>query len=162
MTSRQNSVSSIDRLMPYLVVALPLAGVVVYVLNQNGFFNTAPQTAVSTSQQESLQQTQPPAIVTLDDPAGLPQTVPAGEIVPFSFTVKNSSTISAIYPYKVSVLWNNGEQDVVDVNSISLAGDASTDISKSLKFETASATAKVSIEIEQPKQTITFVLPRAQ
>ena len=149
--------------MLVLVVAIPLAGIVVYVMNQNGFFNAASNAPASVApQQQSAPPSQSPATVTLDNPRSLPQKVAVGEIVPFSFTVENSGNTVATYPYKVYVKWNSGEQDVIDENPITLAGSGSAVIHEFLKFETAPATAEVFIEKTQPEQTIHFTLPRAK
>ena|ERR1700690_4215242 len=163
MMQRGRSGSFADALVPIIVLLIPLGALVAYVMNQNGFFNAPPAPAAAVPVQVAAQeQAAPPAILTLDNPTVLPQNVTAGELVPFSFTIQNSGTTGATYPYKVYVQWNSGEQDVIDENSVQLAGGASTDISESLKFETTPATAEVFIEIQKPEQTIHFTLPRTR
>jgi hypothetical protein len=170
MANRRKSASLVEWLMLIVVIAIPVALAVVYALNQRGFFQapsaaTAPVgsqiSAPQPSQQQPIQDAPSQASITLDDPGALPQTVTTGEIVPFSFTIENSGAGDATYQYKVSVKWNSGEVDVIDVNSVSLKSGASTDIPESLKFETAPATADITIEIEQPEQNIHFTLPRS-
>jgi hypothetical protein len=144
-----------------LVIVIPLSALIIYALNQNGFFN-APANAsapITTQVSQQTQQARSSATISLDNPSALPQAVTLGEIVPFSFRLQNLGTIDSTYQYKVYVKWNSGEQDVIDVNSIPVAGGASTDIPESLKFETASSTAQIFIELE-PGQSIHFALPR--
>jgi hypothetical protein len=154
--------TSLERFALVLVVAIPVAGFIAFVLNQNGFFNSPSGATAPTVAQTAPAQPQSPAILTLDNPQELPTSVTVGELVPFSFTIKDSGDTASTYSYKVSVMWNDGTQDVIDENSVPLAGRASTDISESLKFETAPATAEVYIEILNPEQTIQFALPRAK
>jgi len=142
-----------------VVVLFPLTAVI-WVLNaQNGPTSSAPvvSTPVTATQPVS---TSASVNISLDNSDGLPQTVSAGQIVPFSFTLTNSGVASASFAYKVYVVWNSGERDVIDSNSVSLAAGASTDISESLKFESASAKGQVYIQTINPAQSINFTLPR--
>jgi hypothetical protein len=141
-----------------LVVAIPLGALVWYAAIQSGLFGPAASVAATQKPSQGLSASAP-ATVTLDDPLALPHTVNAGDVVPFSFTIKNTGASAATYPYKVYVQWAGGEQDVLDENSVSLEGGASTDISESLKFETSSAKGEVFVEIGQSAERIQFALP---
>ena len=90
----------------------------------------------------------------------LPQYITVGQVVPFSFSITNTGSIAGTYAYKVYVVWNNGEQDVIDLNSSTLAPGASTRIPESLKFETASSAGTIHIEIVSPPKSLQFSLPR--
>jgi hypothetical protein len=143
-----------------VVVLLPLTAVI-WVLNaQSGQTSSAP--VVSTPAAATTQPVPAPASVniSLDNPNTLPQAVSAGQIVPFSFTLTNTGSAAGSYSYKVYVVWNSGEQDVIDENSVALASGASQDISESLKFESASASGKIYIQTIEPAETINFTLPR--
>jgi hypothetical protein len=142
------------------VILLPVAAVIWFFVTQNGTTATAP--AVPTP----VAATQPAVIpasakITLDNPNALPRTVFAGKIVPFSFTLENTGGAAAAYSYKVYVVWNSGERDVIDVNSVSLASGASKDILESLKFESVSASGQIYIQVIDPVESIHFALPRA-
>ncbi len=97
--------------------------------------------------------------ITLGTPLAIPKSVTTGEIVPFSFVVTNNGTAVTSYPYKVYVLWQNGEQDVLDRNSISLQPGASMTIPESLKFENATDVGTVTIELLNTQQSIHFTMP---
>jgi hypothetical protein len=142
-----------------VVVLFPLTAVIWVLNTQNGPTSSAPVvvTPAATAQPVS---TSASVNISLDNSGGLPQTVSAGQIVPFSFTIENLGNSAASYSYKVYVVWNSGEQDVIDENSVSLAAGASTDISESLKFESASAKGQVYIQTINPAQSINFTLPR--
>ena len=103
----------------------------------------------------------PTATISLNDASGLPQTIAAGAFAPFSFTITNTGRVAGDIPFKVYVKWSTGEQDVIDVNVVSLAGGASKTISESLKFEVANESAQVFLELTQSGQTVEFSLPRA-
>jgi hypothetical protein len=140
-------------------VLLPLTAVI-WVLNaQNG--PTSPAPVVSTPAAVTQSVSAPASVtITLDNATALPRSVSAGQIVPFSFTLTNTGAASGSFSYKVYVVWNSGERDVIDSNSVSIAADASSDISESLKFESASAMGKIYIQTTDPAQSINFDLPR--
>lgn len=142
-----------------VVVLFPIAAIIWVLTIQNGTTTPAPSASVPVA---SAQQAAIPASVkiALDDPTALPQTVSAGQIVPFSFAIENTGGASVSYSYKVYVVWDSGEQDVIDENSVSLASGASQDISESLKFESSSAAGKIYIQTIEPAETINFTLPR--
>jgi hypothetical protein len=88
--------------------------------------------------------------------------VTAAELVPFSFTIQNASDRQATYQYKVSVHWSTGENDVIDENVLALGAGASTVIQEQLKFEIATETAQVTLQLPQTSQAVRFTLPAAQ
>jgi len=156
----QSGNSVVEKIVLALVVAIPIIGIGVYLLNQKGFFDQSPSTQAPGTAQQATSEPQTPAAISIDNESALPTSVSAGDLVPFSFTIKNPGSSDGTYQYKVSVEWNSGENDVIDVNSIPVAAGASKDISESLKFETAPATAEVTVEVEPSGPSVTFVLPR--
>ena len=121
----------------------------------------APQTAI----QSDTPVTTAPATVTsadisLNDPNSLPATTSAGELVPFSFTIQNTGNVGGQIPFKVSVKWSTGEEDVIDENVITLAAGASTVLQEQLKFELANEKAVVYLELTQTGQTAQFTIPK--
>jgi len=165
MASRKKSQNFFEASALALVVILPLFAIGWYFTGGNDTSDTpSVTTPASTSQAPVVQQSASvPATATIavDDSSALPSTVTTGQVVPFSFMIENTGTSAATFPYKVYVIWNNGEQDVIDENSVSLAAGASTDISESLKFETATDKGQVYIELQSSGQTIHFTMPRA-
>jgi len=140
-----------------LIIAIPLAAVIFLFFAANNVSTTpAPQPPTPVSI------IPPSAKITVDSPRSLPSTIKAGELVPFSFTVQNPSQKDAKYQYKVSVRWSTGENDVIDVNTLALAAGASATIKEQLKFEVATETAQVIVQLPQTKQAVQFVLPRTQ
>lgn len=141
-----------------VVLLFPIAAIIWVLTTQNGTTANAPvvSTPVSASQPVVIPAS---ARITLDNQTALPRTVSTGQIVPFAFTIENTASAAA-FSYKVYVVWNNGERDVIDENSVSLAAGASQQISESLKFESASAIGKIYIELINPAQSINFTLPR--
>ena len=167
MAARQKN-SVLEWCALFIIVAFPLTGIVWYVTSSGGAAAspspapvavTAPSPAPAAPSPAAAQAVS--ATITLDDPTALPQSVTTGEIVPFSFTIKNTGTTAGAFVYKVYVEWNDGEKDVIDENSVTLEEGLSTSILESLKFESASATGQVFIEIPQASQSIHFALPRA-
>ena len=142
-----------------VVVLFPLTAVI-WVLNvQSG--PTSPVPVVSTPAAATQTVSATASVnISLDNPNTLPQAVSTGQIVPFSFTLTNTGSAPGSFSYKVYVVWNSGERDVIDSNSVSLAAGASQDISESLKFESASASGKIYIETTEPAESINFTLPR--
>ena len=100
------------------------------------------------------------ATISLDDPSSLPQSVSAAQLVPFSFTIQNTGNANGIVPYKVYVKWSTGEEDVIDENVASLAAGQSAVMQEQLKFEIATETAAVYLELTQTGQTSHFAIPR--
>jgi hypothetical protein len=100
------------------------------------------------------------ATISLNDPSSLPQQVAAAQLVPFSFTIQNTGNTNGMVPYKVYVKWSTGEQDVIDENVASLAAGASAVVQEQLKFEIATETAAVYLELTQTGQTSQFAIPR--
>lgn len=146
-----------------IIILIPLAAVL-YLLFGTGSAQPAatPSTLTTANETSSVPVTPPPANMSIDDPQSLPQQVSAAQLVPFSFSIQNPSDQNATYQYKVSVHWSTGEEDVIDENTFSLAGGASTTIPEELKFEIATETAEVSVQLPQTGQSIEFMLPRAQ
>lgn len=142
-----------------IVVLLPLTAVIWVLNSQNTTTSSAPvvSTPAATTQPISAHAS---VNISLDNATALPQTVSAGQIVPFSFTIANTGAAAGSFSYKVYVVWNSGERDVIDSNSVTLGAGASQDISESLKFENASATGKIYIQTIDPAESINFVLPR--
>jgi len=144
-----------------VVILFPLAGIIWYLTS--GSAQSSPQAnpqAVPTAALTVSTVSPPPAAITLDDPSALPSTVTTGEIVPFSFTIENTGSVAATYTYKVYVIWDSGEQDVLDENSVTIQAGASTDLSESLKFESATAKGAVYIQVMNPAATVHFAIPR--
>lgn len=119
-----------------------------------------PTAAQPTSQQNTAPASLPQATISLTDASALPQQVAAAQFVPFSLTVQNPSNQSATYQYKISVHWSTGENDVIDVNTLSLTAGASKTIAEQLKFEIATETAQVSFQLPQTGQSLQFTIPR--
>jgi hypothetical protein len=149
-----------------IVVIVPIVAISWYVLGGNDASQAAPAptTAAATAPATQSQTPSVPAsgtgTVTLDSPSALPTAVTTGEIVPFSFAISNTGASQGAFSYKVYVKWNSGVEDVIDLNSVTLASGASTDISEALKFETASAKGQVYITLQPSGPTINFALPR--
>ena len=142
-----------------VVLLFPVAAIIWVVTTQNS--TTAPAPVVSAP----VTAAQPAGIpasakITLDNPNILPQSISAGQIVPFSFTLANTGAATGSFSYKVYVVWKSGERDVIDSNSVSLNAGASTDISESLKFESASSAGQIYIQTINSAQSINFSLPR--
>jgi hypothetical protein len=156
MARRSRTKAFFEGLALAIVVLFPLSAIVWAVASQTA----APPAPAAPAASAPSASTAAPAKITLDNPLALPQTVSAGQIVPFSFTIGNPGSIAATYAYKVYVAWNGGEEDVIDENSVSLAAGASADISESLKFEHAPAAGEIYIQIAEPAQSIHFTLPR--
>lgn len=167
MASRKKNTTFFEWFALAIVVLFPLSGVIWCVTSGNSSAAPAPQTPVTTAPATTQPQASAPApapasaTITLDDPDALPTTVATAQIVPFSFTIKNTGSAQASFSYKVYVVWNSGEQDVIDENSVSIAGGASTDLSEALKFESASAKGTVYIQLNQSSESIHFAMPRA-
>ncbi|HTR18929.1 MAG TPA: hypothetical protein VMH91_03070 [Candidatus Paceibacterota bacterium] len=138
-----------------LVILIPLAFIAYATWGGNGS-SSAPTSQVPTT--TSL----PTATISLNDPASLPTSIAAGQFASFSFTIKNTGSVSGEFPYKVSVQWSNGEKDVIDVNVASLSPGQSTTIRENLKFEVPNETAQVTLALTQSGQTVQFALPRKQ
>ena len=132
---------------------------VVWFLTTQGGTSAAPaaNVPVATLQQSGAVAS---AKISIDNQNALPQSVSAGQIVPFSFTIENPGDVAALYSYKVYVVWNSGERDVIDSNSVSLAAGASSNISESLKFERASEAGQIYIQVIDPTESVHFSLPR--
>jgi hypothetical protein len=164
--NRDNRGSVMEKIVLGVIVVIPLIAIVVYILNARGSFKTAPpDTSGNSTVTTIIDQALPaasPAVVSVDNPQVLPKSIAAGQIVPFSFTIENPGSTEAIYPYKVSVQWKGGETDVIDENSILLSAGVSHSIPESLKFEIASTSATITIEIQKPEQMIHFTLPSTQ
>jgi cell wall-associated NlpC family hydrolase len=145
--------------LPILLVILIPAGFFAYawwVSNQPAS-SPAPQTQ---TQQTNAPQNVTQATISLNDAASLPESVAAAQLVPFSFTIQNTGSADGTIPYKVYVKWSTGEQDVIDENVASLAAGASTVVQEQLKFEIATETADVYLELTQTGQTSQFAIPR--
>lgn len=151
--------------LPVLIVVLIPLVAVLYLFSGASQNTTVPATSVPTApttQQQSTTNAEPPATISLNDPSSLPQSVSAAQLVPFSFTVQNTSNQSATYQYKVSVQWSTGEQDVVDENVLSIAAGASSVVQEQLKFEIATETAEVIFSLPQTDQSLQFALPASK
>lgn len=167
--SRKKTQSVLEAWALVLVILLPLIATGWYFLYGNSASSpasTAPSAPTSVETQAAVPVQQQPGaaatgIVTLDDAAALPQTVTTGQVVPFSFAIKNTGSSAASFPYKVYVKWNSAEVDVIDENSVTLAAGASTDLSEALKFETAGAKGEVYIVLQPAIDTVHFAMPRA-
>jgi hypothetical protein len=103
-----------------------------------------------------------PASISLNDPSSLPTAVTAAELVPFSFTIQNTGSANGAVPFKVYVKWSTGEEDVIDENVVNLQGGHTQTIPEQLKFEVATETADVYLQLTQTGQTSHFTLPRTQ
>lgn len=150
--------------LPLVVIVLVPVLAVLYVLfgaNLNSPSSPTP-VAVSNTAQTTAPSAPPPANLFLDDPQSLPQRIATAELVPFSFTVQNTSDENVNYQYKVSVRWSSGEEDVIDENVLALAAGASTTVREQLKFEIATETAEVLLQLPQTGQSVQFALPRGQ
>jgi hypothetical protein len=151
--------------LPLLIIVLIPIAAVLYLLFGANENSSAPATSTQTTPttvQTNAPAATPSASISLDDPSSLSQTVPTGQFIPFSFTIQNTGETGGTIPYRVSVKWSTGEQDVIDENVVTLAGGASTTIDEDLKFEIATETAEVSLELPQTGQSVQFALPRAQ
>lgn len=149
-----------------VVVIVPAFAIGWYVLGGNDASSPAsqPVTPVATVPVTQNQTPATPAAsvgtITLGNPSVIPKSVTTGEIVPFSFTIKNTGSASGVFSYKVYVKWNSGVEDVIDLNSATLAPGATADISESLKFETATAKAQVYITLQPSGPTVNLAIPR--
>lgn len=149
--------------MPILIVVLVPAIAVAYLLfGSTGTSPAVPTTPANVAAQPAPPAPLPPAQLSLNNGNSLPQSVTTGELVPFSFTVANPSDQNVTYEYKVSVHWSGGEEDVIDENTLPLTSGASGIIQEQLKFEVATETAQVSLQLPQTGQHLEFSLPRAQ
>ena len=147
--------------LPLLIIVLVPIAVILYLVFGTGASSPAP---VAPAQQSSATTTttnvpQPTATIFLNDASELPQTVPTTQFIPFSFTIQNTGTTDGTVPYRVSVKWSTGEQDVIDENVVSLAAGASTVVQEQLKFEIATETAEVSLQLPETGQSVQFALP---
>jgi hypothetical protein len=146
--------------LPILLVILIPVGLGLYawwVSNQPVALST---TEARPSQQTTAPQSITQATIALNNASALPQTVAAAQLVPFSFTIQNTGTENGTVPYKVYVKWSTGERDVIDENVASLAAGASAVVQEQLKFEVATETADVYLELTQTGQTSHFAIPR--
>lgn len=156
-----------------VLVAFPLWGVIWYVSTDGG---TASQSAPTTpsgsvigsgtgsdtgSGSAGTQGQQPPVAISLENQAAFPAYVTAGQIVPFSFSLSDTGTVNGTYSYKVYVVWSDGTQDVIDINSITVAAGASARVPETLKFESATSRGEIYVEVASPKESIHFSLPRS-
>ena len=143
-----------------IVVIFPLVAIGWYIFGGNSSPDTP--TPGATPQSVPATPSAAPASVSLaiNNPSSVPTSVAAGEVVSFSFTVKNTAGGAASLSYKVYVIWRGGEQNVIDRNAIQLAGGEARSISESLKFETAGAAGVVYIEVEPSGPRIHFAMPR--
>jgi len=151
--------------LPLLIILLvPIAAVLFLLFGSNIFspVQPSPATPASTTQTSTQVAPQVTAMMSLDNASTLPQTVPASQFIPFSFTIQNTGTTGGSVPYRVSVKWSTGEQDVIDENVVQLAAGASASVDEDLKFEIATETAEVSLELPQTGQSEEFALPRSQ
>ena len=146
-----------------MIVAFPLWGIIWYVSSDFGATTSATAAAPAASGATSSARIgagQTGVLITLNDEASLPRYVTSGQVVPFSFTLADTGSLSGSFSYKVYVVWGSGEQDVIDENSVQLAAGGSASIPESLKFETASARGEIHIETASPDESIVFRLPR--
>jgi|GEM_PF-3433805 hypothetical protein len=147
------------RLPLLIIVLIPVAAVLYLIFGANENSPTPAATAPPSTSVQTTQSALPPVSLSLNDPSSLPQSVTAAELVPFSFTLQNTSGQDENYQYKVSVRWSTGEDDVIDENTLSLAAGASTQVQEQLKFEIATETAEVIFELPQTGQSFEFALP---
>jgi hypothetical protein len=168
MRRQTTRTSAIEILALLMVIAFPLWAIIWVVMSANSSSNgsAAPVSGASAQPVQAATPQAPvgaPAAVSLvlDAPGSIPRTLTAGATIPFSFRIANTGTAATAYSYRVYVAWHGGEEDTIDVNSVSLSPGASTDISESLKIESVSLTGQVYIEIETPFKSIHFALPRA-
>ena len=147
-------------LIPLLaVILIPVAlGLFVW-LGMDGPAPSAQQTQ-QTAPAQSAPQYISSASVSIDDASALPRTVPSDQFIPFSFTITNDGQTNGQIPYRVSVKWSTGEEDVIDENIVTLAPGAAQSIPEELKFEIATETAEVSLELPQGGESVQFALPR--
>jgi hypothetical protein len=148
--------------LPIFVVILIPVAIVAYAVWSSTAGSQAPAPAPTATQTTSAPTNMTQATIALNDPSTLPQTVAAAELIPFSFTIQNTGNADGTVPYKVYVKWSTGEQDVIDENVVTLTAGASAVVDENLKFEIATETAAVYLELTQTGQTVQFVLPRAQ
>jgi hypothetical protein len=142
-----------------VVILIPLAFVVyAYVTSTGG--PSAPSVPSGTAQPVAASQNVTQATISMNDRSSLPQKITAAELVPFSFIIKNTGNTDGTVPYKVYVKWSTGEQDVIDENIATLSAGASTVIQENLKFEVATETASVYLELTETGETVQFALPR--
>lgn len=165
MTQRKSFRDRLDSsLLPLILVILIPAAVILYAFF--GANDTAAPAQEQGAQQTTTTQSGPQyvstASVSLDDSSSLATTVPSSQFVPFSFTITNDGSTGGQIPYRVSVKWSTGEQDVIDENVVTLAAGASQSIPEELKFEIATETAEVSLELPQGGQTVQFALPSSR
>lgn len=115
--------------------------------------------SVQTQAQAQTSPAQSTGSIALGSPFTNPRSVTAGEIIPFSFVITNDGSAAASYPYKVYVVWQNGEQDMLDRNAVSLQPGSSMTIPESLKFERATDTGVVYIVLQNTGQSIKLTMP---
>ncbi len=144
-----------------VVILIPIA-FVLYAL----FGNQSPTQPAAAAQQPVQTNTAPhylsSASISLANAPSLPTSAPSDQFIPFSFTVTNTGSTSGQIPFKVSVKWSTGEQDVIDENVVTLDAGASQTIEENLKFEVATETAQVSLQLPTLDQSVQFTLPKAQ
>ncbi len=163
----------------FMVIAFPLVAIGWYLLGGNATnagtdaqtANSAANSPVNTTaitspaaQQPASSSVEPASgtgTIALDDPGALPTAVTAGQIVPFSLTIRNTGATAAPFLYKVYVRWSSGEVDVIDENSKTIAAGASIVLTEALKFETATAKGTVYLELLPSGPTASFAIPRA-
>lgn len=166
MAQRKRSGSEFDSsVLPLLIVILVPVALILFVVYGTGIFS--PATPAPAAQQTTQAAPAGPQYVTsasvsLDDASSLPTSVPSSQFIPFSFTLTNTGTSGGQVPYRVSVKWSTGEQDVIDENIVTLAAGASQSIPEQLKFEIATETAAVSLELPQGGQSVQFTLPASR
>ena len=157
----------------FMVVAFPLFAIGWYFFGSDSSHNAnsdsyqnstidATIAAPSNVQQASVQATPASgsATITVNNESSIPRTVAVGQIVPFSFTIKNTGA-NASFLYKVSVRWSNGEVNVIDENNLALAAGDSTVLSEGLKFETANAKGIITIQLLPSGPVANFAMPRS-
>ena len=140
----------------FIVILVPICAIAYAAWSSSSTSSTAEQSSAPTQ----TAPTTTPAAITLNNTSSLPQSVSAAQLVPFSFTIQNIGNASGTIPYKVYVKWSTGEEDVIDENAVPLPGGMSVAIPEQLKFEVATETAEVYLELTQTGQTTQFALPR--
>ncbi|HUO56380.1 MAG TPA: hypothetical protein VMU27_03035 [Candidatus Paceibacterota bacterium] len=169
MSTRNTLQTFLDTVrVPVFILVIVAAPVVIY--ENRAYFEEllqAPKAtppapaAVSTQPTSQEPETAEPLSVTIavNDASQLPESITAGEIVPFSFTIQNTGA-SSTFQYKVFVEWNSGEQDVIDENVVSIPEGQSKSIPESLKFERGSDSSEIIVKVPTANQTLEFALPR--
>jgi hypothetical protein len=146
--------------LPIFVIILIPVAIIAYAVWNASAGNQTPPSTPSTTLPSPVPTNVTQATIALNDASTLPEAVTAAELVPFSFTITNTGNTSGTVPYKVYVKWSTGEEDVIDENVTTLSAGASTVINENLKFEIATETADVYLELTQTGETSQFALPR--